>query len=292
MTTNNTNGLDSQRVLLTGAAGKVAKRLRQPLAQLCRELVVTDLHPITDLASNERFVQCDMTNAQAVNAMMEGVQSVVHFAAYPRESDWATLIPANIVTITNLWEAAIANGVKRVVYASTNHVVGMYPTSQKIDIYAPVRCDSRYGVTKAFGETLARFYYEKYGILSLGLRIGRVEDVPSDQRMMSTWLHPEDLFQQVMLGLTGDIQADTLFGTSNNSKSWCINPTKPGLAYQPKHSADAYEVQPTSAEAGGSSWAFQGGPFAQNGYVGSTERSLSYDPGEATDRWADFNNVL
>ena len=178
---------------MTGAAGKVARRLREPLARAARALLCTDLLPIDGTAwPNETQQICDLTDPAAVMQLTDGIDAIVHFAGYPREADWDTLIPANIVALTNLWEAALHNGVRRIVYASTNHVVGLHPASRRIGVDAETKCDSRYGLTKAFAESTARFYYEKYGIASLGLRIGRCEDLPLDARMMSTWLHPQD----------------------------------------------------------------------------------------------------
>ena len=272
--TNPNPQLSDQTILLTGAAGKVACRLRAPLAARCKTLLSTDIVAGESLAPNERFVRCDLTDTAAVLELVGGVNGVVHFAGYPREAGWDTLIPANIVALTNLWEAALAGGVRRVVYASTNHVVGMYPVTRRIDVDAEIKCDSRYGVTKAFAEVLARFYYEKYAIESLGLRIGRVEDQPGDQRMLSTWLHPEDLLQQVLLGLTGAVKADLLYGISANARSWCSNP--PGSSYRPAHSADTYVLPARASNASTQEWPFQGGPFAAQGYVGDPARAANF----------------
>jgi uronate dehydrogenase len=216
---------------------------------------------------------CDLADAQAAREVTQGVDKIVHFAGYPREAGWETLIPANVIAVTNLWEAALSQGVQRIVYASTNHVVGFHPTSSKIGVDAELKCDSRYGVTKAFTETVARFYYEKFGIESLGLRIGRVEDAPFDARMLSTWLHPEDLMQQVLLGLTQPVRADILYGISGNSKAWCTNPTTGPLAgYQPRHRADDYSVDTAAATP----YHYQGGPFATQDYRGDEARAGAF----------------
>jgi uronate dehydrogenase len=276
MLASKTESLTNATVVLTGAAGKVAKRLRAPLSALCKELIVTDILPVQDLQGNERYVACDLANADAVRALLSGVDKVVHFAGYPRESNWSQLIPANILSVTNLWEAALEKNIRRIVYASTNHVVGFHPVTQKIGVEAEYKCDSRYGVTKAFTEITARFYYEKYGIESLGLRIGRVEDAPIDKRMMSTWIHPDDLLQQVLLGLTGDVRADVLYGISDNRQAWCHNPAVGGLQYSPAHRADDYKLNPSSDSTAGTEWAFQGGPFASSGYVGDENRAANF----------------
>lgn len=264
-----------QKILLTGAGGKLGRRLRQPLARLCDALVSTDLVALSPVAGNESVVSADLADASAVERLVAGAHAIVHFAGYPREADWASLIPANIVATTHLWEAALAHGVRRIVYASTNHVVGFHPVGRHIGVNDEIKCDSRYGVSKAFAETLARFYYEKYGIESLGLRIGRCEEAPTDERMLSTWLHPDDLVQLVGLGLHHPVRADIAYGISDNARAWCSNPPAEELPYRPAHRADSYPL-PASQPAAPSRWLFQGGPFAQADYRGETTRAADF----------------
>jgi uronate dehydrogenase len=261
-----------EKIVLTGAAGKLARRMRSSLSPMCRQLVLADIVPLTATESNEIAVQCDLTDAPAVDALLAGADTIVHFAGYPREAAWSTLIPANMVSVTNLWEAAVKNNVRRIVYASTNHVVGMYSVDQKIDVSAELKCDSRYGVTKAFTETVARFYYEKFGLESLGIRIGRCEDEATDERMLSTWIHPSDLATLVKLGVTHPVAADVVYGVSANSKGWCVNPPYGQFPYRPEHSADDYAdgIAVTGA------WQLQGGPFADHEYVGDPARAAGF----------------
>lgn len=273
-----------ERIVLTGAAGKLARRMRSSLSPMCRQLVLADIVPVNEIAAtatNEVAVQCDLTDAAAVDALLAGTNVIVHFAGYPREADWSTLIPANVVSVTNLWEAAVKNRVRRIVYASTNHVVGMYSVTQKIDVNAELKCDSRYGVTKAFTETVARFYYEKFGLESLGIRIGRCEDEATDERMLSTWIHPGDLATLVKLGITHPVAADVVYGVSANSKGWCINPPYAQFPYRAQHSADDYadQIAAKAAAAAGTPplvWPLQGGPFADHEYVGDSARAAGF----------------
>lgn len=264
-----------KKIVLTGAAGKLARRMRASLSALCDELVLADIAPLAISASNETVAQCDLTDLRAVEALLAGADSVVHFAGYPREAAWDVIVPANIVSVTNLWEAALKNSVRRIVYASTNHVVGMHPVGRKVDVTAELKCDSRYGVSKAFTETVARFYYEKFGLESLGIRIGRCEDEATDERMLSTWIHPEDLAQMVSLGITHPIAADVVYGVSANSRGWCVNPPYEKFPYAPKHSADEYAANIAAVAHGATpmQWPLQGGPFANHEYVGDPARA-------------------
>ncbi|TAG68307.1 MAG: NAD(P)-dependent oxidoreductase, partial [Burkholderiales bacterium] len=217
---------------------------------MCKTLVLADIVPLTAGNPNEICVECDLTDSRAVDALLEGADTVVHFAGYPREAAWEVIIPANILSVTNLWEGALKNKIRRIVYASTNHVVGMYPVDRKIDVSAEMKCDSRYGVSKAFTEIVARFYYEKFGLESLGIRIGRCEDEATDERMLSTWIHPQDLVDIVALGITQPVKADLVYGVSRNSKGWCINPPFEQFPYSPRHSADDYSAKIAAASLG------------------------------------------
>ncbi len=273
-----------EKIVLTGAGGKLGRRMRLPLSKLCRHLVSTDIVPLEPIVENETVSIVDLQEEAQVIELTQGADSIVHFAGYPREADWSTILSANILTSTNLWESARLNNVRRIVYASTNHVVGFHPVERHIDIHAEMKCDSRYGVSKAFTEIMARFYYEKYGVESLGMRIGRCEDLPSDERMLATWIHPDDLAEIVRLGIQGQVEADVLYGISKNSKAMCRNPVNAGLLYQPQHSADDYAgLVDASQSKPATSWLFQGGPFAENGYVGDKTRAGRLSPISSAD---------
>ena len=147
-----------KRVLLTGAAGDIGGRLRKLLKPVYPELRLSDIKRPADLGNDEPFIAADL-------ARLEEVEKAV-------EADWPTILQANIAGCYNLFEAARRQGVRRVVFASTNHVVGFYPRATRIDHQVPPRPDSRYGVSKAFGEALGRFYADKFGLGVMCIRIG------------------------------------------------------------------------------------------------------------------------
>ena len=263
-----------EKIVLTGAGGKLGRRMRLPLSKLCQQLVSTDIVPLEPIVENETVAMVDLQVPSEVNELTKGADSIVHFAGYPREAEWSTILGANILTSTNLWESARLNKVRRIVYASSNHVVGFHPTASHIDIHAEIKCDSRYGVSKAFTEIMARFYYEKYNIQSLGLRIGRCDDLPVDERMLATWIHPADLAEMIRLGIQDQVEADVLYGISNNSRAMCSNPDSPRLPYKPQHSADDYAHDVLASKApSDTGWLFQGGPYADDDYVGDRSRA-------------------
>ena len=146
---------------------------------------------------------------------------------------------ANIIGCYNLFEAARRRGVERIVFASSNHAVGFYPRQRRIGIEAPVRPDSRYGVSKAFGEALAALYAFKHGLRVTSLRIGNVTDVPVDKRRLSIWMKPEDLVQLIRIGLEHpDIRYEIFYGASDNARGWWDNGAAFRFGYRPQGRAE------------------------------------------------------
>nr|WP_181726153.1 NAD(P)-dependent oxidoreductase [Polaromonas sp.]QJS06400.1 UDP-glucose 4-epimerase [Polaromonas sp.] len=250
-------------IVLTGAAGRLGRSLRPALAAACRELRVLDRSPLVSEHANETALQLDLNDQAALASALTGASAVVHFAGYPREADWPTLLAANVVGVASLWEAARVAGVERILYASSNHAVGMYPRSEKLSQGALPAPDSRYGVTKVFMESLASLYAAKHGLRGFGIRIGHCAPQPSDARMLSHWIHPEDLSALVQVGLQADYENEYVYGVSANSLSWWLNDRAEALGYRPAHSADRF-IGSLQAQTSASPVAeyFQGGSFA------------------------------
>ena len=143
-------------VLVTGASGGIGTRLRKLLKGVYPELRWSDLNAPADLAGDEKFVKADLAAMSEVENAVAGVQGIVHLGGFSVEGPWETILNANIIGCYNLFEAARRHGVERVVFASSNHAVGFYPRQRKIGTDEPVRPDSRYGASKAFGEALGR----------------------------------------------------------------------------------------------------------------------------------------
>jgi len=262
-----------KRILVTGAAGKVARSVRPQLAMLCEELRLTDIVPVDISGPHQTAVLADLADAAALPALVDNVDAVVHFAGYPREAPWSVLLDANIRSVINLWEAAAATGVQRILYASSNHAVGYYPRSERIDALVPTRPDSRYGATKAFMEAVAQLYADKNGLRAFGMRIGFCGPEPLDARGLSHWLHPEDLAQLIEVGLNADYHHEIVYGVSANSATWYDNSRAEALGYHPRHSADIFAARLADEVTDNPvAESYQGGSFAANGHVGDAER--------------------
>lgn len=251
------------RILVTGATGKVARAVLPYLDQRCSDLRLTDIAVVGNDASDGVVRLADLADAVRVRELVSGVDAIVHFAGHPREADWPTLLQANVQAVACLWEAAVQAGVRRIVYASSNHAVGYYPRSQRIGAAAPPRPDSRYGVTKVFMEALASLHADKHGLRAMGIRIGYCGPRPLDARALAHWVHPEDLAQLIGIGLTAPLHHEVVYGVSANSRSWYDNSVAERLGYRPVHSADAFAAEVGHAVSGDAvAEHFQGGPFA------------------------------
>ncbi|MDB4915730.1 MAG: hypothetical protein JWM95_3374 [Gemmatimonadetes bacterium] len=180
------------RVLVTGAAGGVATLVRPYLRTMFPLLVLTDQHPVTDLAAGEQFVRADLRDRHALDALMAQVDAVLHLGAASVEASFDDLLGPNIIGVVNVLEAARAADVKRVVIASTMHVLGMYRRHERVDPSSLTKPDSRYAVTKVFAEQLASLYSAKWSMRTACIRIGHVtpEQGTADP---ANWISPDDL---------------------------------------------------------------------------------------------------
>jgi uronate dehydrogenase len=225
----------SPRIVLTGAAGGIGTMTRPLLAKLYPGLVLSDRVKPKNLLSSETFVKADLTRPAQMADLLKGADGVIHLGGHSVEGTWDQIHNSNIVGCYNTFEAARMAGVKRVVFASSNHAVGFYPRKRKIGTDVTVRPDSRYGVSKAFGEALGALYADKHGMSVTCLRIGNVGPRPLDVRRLSIWVSPEDLVQLFRIGLEHPrIRFEILYGASDNAASWWDNSRARALGYRPK----------------------------------------------------------
>lgn len=232
-----------RRVLITGAGGRIgsdlAHRLRERYdLRLAYHRHVPDDPPVSD------WVQPDTASIASLVEAMEGIEAVVHLAADPgSRSPWESVLPNNIIATYNVFEAARQAGVRRIVFASTNHVMGMYDRDQQWPIYAdqPVRPDSLYGVSKAFGENLGRFWYDQHGVSVICLRIGWALPEPKDEISRWMWLSPRDCAQVVSRAIDTDLGYGVFYAISANSgRHWDITATMEMLGYRPEDDAERF----------------------------------------------------
>jgi len=258
-------------ILITGAAGDVGTRLRTLLKGVYPRIRLSDIRKPSNLDEDEEFIAADLADYNQVESITAGIDGIVHLGGHSIEGSWDTIHKANIVGCYNLFEAGYRAGVKRVVFASSNHAVGFYPRDQKIGVNVTLRPDSRYGVSKAFGEAVGALYADKHGLRVTCLRIGNVNDVPLDKRRLSIWIKPEDLAQLVRIGLEHpDIRFEIFYGSSDNAAGWWDNSNARRFGYRPQYRSQDFQaqalVEQAKLPADPIGDRYQGGPFCSAEY--------------------------
>lgn len=259
-----------RHVLLTGAAGMLGRVLAAPLVAACERLTLSDLaEPLArlDAAPSQRRVPCELADAAAVHALLEGVDAVVHLGGVAVEGPFEPILQANIRGLHNLYEAARRQGTRRIVFASSNHVTGGYEQGRTTRPDDPPRPDGNYGLSKLFGEGIASLYADRHGIETVALRIGTAtaDDRPPDRRALATWLSHADLIRLVRAALSArDVGFLVAYGISDNTRAWYDSREAwLRLGYSPQDNAERFapEVEHIAFPAGSPMARFQGGSF-------------------------------
>ena len=259
-----------ERLLLTGAAGGLGRVLRPRLKRLCRVLRLSDITAMDPAGAGEETVVTPLQDAAAVGALVDGVTAIVHLGGVSVEGPFEPILQANIVGVWNLYEAARRHAVERIVFASSNHVTGFYRQDEVVSPDAPVRPDGHYGLSKAFGENLSRFYFDRYGIETVCLRIGSSFLEPKDRRMLATWLSYDDLERLVAAALTAPVVGHSVvYGMSDNTTTWWDNTSAAHVGYRPRDSSEpfraALEARQPMLDRSDPATLFQGGGFVVKG---------------------------
>lgn len=259
------------RVLITGAAGALGRELRQAGPRLARHVRLTDLRASENLGPMEDDRPCNLDDMAGVMKAVEGCDAIIHMGAHATEGGWQQILHANIIGTYNIYEAARLHGVKRIVYASSIHAIGYYERNQTIDTSVPTRPDSLYGVSKTFGENLASFYFDKFGIESVCLRIGTSIPEPKDRRHLITWISYGDLRRLVECCLEAPrVGFLVSYAMSDNKQAFWDNRAASILGFRPEDSADDYrdKVFATTEQGDPNDPAvkYQGGIFCKWGH--------------------------
>ncbi|MBI1774503.1 MAG: NAD(P)-dependent oxidoreductase [Proteobacteria bacterium] len=231
----------SDRVLITGAAGAIGTTLRRGFRERYKHLRLMDIRLIPDLADNEAWIQADVADAASLERALEGVAGLVHLAGSGQPENLDSLVHVNLIGLVRIFDAARAAGVRRIVFASSNHAFGMYPITERVTPAHPPRPDSLYGAFKLLGETLLRYYYDKHRISSVSLRIGTFRPEPIDQRSLATWLSPADMVQLADKSLIHPNPGCLVInGYSANTRIKTYDPNWDTLGYRPLDDAERH----------------------------------------------------
>jgi uronate dehydrogenase len=261
------------RVLITGAAGEIGSVLHLGLRGRYKLLRLADLRPVTP-GPGEEAVVCDITDPAALVKVFAGIDCVVHLAGVPREDAWDKILPNNIVGTYNVFEAARQAGVRRVVFASSNHTIGYYRVEGRVGRDVPVRPDSRYGVSKVFGEAVGRMYADKYGMSVACLRIGSFLAEPVVARNLVTWLSHGDMVELARAAIEAPkYHFVVVYGVSANTRACWDSPDAQKIGYRPRDNAEDYVATIAGKTAPpGPEVEFHGGPFCALEFTGNATR--------------------
>jgi uronate dehydrogenase len=269
-----------QRVLITGAAGRLGRVLRAGLTKPDRILRLVDVVDLGAALINEELYRVDATDLEAVLPLMDGVDVVLHLAAYPEEASWERIFPLNYALTYTVLEAAHRAGVKRFVFASSVQAVGFHSLAETIDHTARPRPSGYYGVSKVSGEALASVYADKHGMSVGCVRVASFEARPTDVRMLSTWLSHEDgvhLFERCIQA--PDHHHYVVYGVSANARARIDNSNVAWLGYEPRSNAEDYanEVLLHGKHLGPLAVTTHGGGACDVGFSGNVDRTLHTD---------------
>ncbi|WP_327346606.1 NAD(P)-dependent oxidoreductase [Streptomyces europaeiscabiei] len=239
-------------VLLTGAAGGLGTLMRDLLPAHGYELRLLDLLPVEGAPD---AITADLADKDALREAVRGVDAIIHLAGISLEASFEKILRANIEGTYNLYEAARAEGVPRIVFASSNHAVGFTPRPQGEDPLIPIetahRPDTFYGLSKSFGEDLAQLYWDKHGLETVSVRIGSCFPEPTSVRMLSLWMSPADGARLFDAALTAENVGHTVvYGSSANTRLWWDLSTARALGYEPQDDSEPY-AEKLIAEQGG-----------------------------------------
>jgi len=271
---------DTRPVLLTGASGKLGVALAARLFALGWRLRLTDRAPFPGaIADGSSFEAADLNDAAALQRLARGCRAIVHLGGLVEYGSFEAVIGPNMRGTYHVYEAARMAGC-RVIYASSNHVVGFHERpdldasngSANLGADCTMRPDSYYGISKVVGEMLARFFWDRNGVESVLLRIGSCFEEPTDERMLATWLSRADLARLVVRSIEAPTTGcAVVWATSRNAASWWGADDRARIGWEPQDSADAWagKVPPKGNAV---ARRFQGGGFCSVDYTPEAQR--------------------
>lgn len=258
------------KVALSGASGQIGRVLRPRLLERgIRLRSAGGTKPLTPLSAEEEVMHGDLRDPAVVDRLLDSVGVLIHMAGTSVERPLPEIIENNLRGLFEIYEGARRKGVRRVVFASSNHAFGMHSVKDKLSLDAPFRPDGLYGLSKVWGEAMARMYWDKHAIEGISLRIGSALEKPTEFRHLSTWLGHEDLTQLIMRCIEApDIGYLAVWGASNNARSYWDPRGSERLGYNPVQNAEDFagEILKQKNPLDPIAQQFQGGGFVTLDY--------------------------
>ncbi len=252
--------MPEKKVLITGLAGKIGGIIRKNLSD------EYDLSGLDLVATNGYVSQIgDLSDLESILPAFTGIDTVVHLAADPNhQGSWESNLKNNIIGTRNVYEAARLKGVKRIIFASSNHALGFHPLKDNpykqiydgdfSDIRHPieplsteiVRPDGYYGVSKSFGESLGSYFHDEYGLSVICMRIGWVmepDDPTFSPAALSLWMSHGDTANLIRkcIDAPESVGFAIIYGMSANTYGiWDMEPGQKIVGYEPRDNAGTF----------------------------------------------------
>ena len=264
-------------IALSGAGGNIGKILRQGLQAKGYTLrSAGGTRPLEPLFEGEDLMHGDLRDPAVVDRLLDGVDVLVHMAGTSVERPLPEIIENNLRALYEVYEGARRHKVRRVVFASSNHAFGMYPVDARLTLDAEYRPDGFYGLSKVWGEAMARMYWDKHGIEGISLRIGTAMGKPPQQpRQLSTWMGTDDLLHLVQRCIEApSVGYAAVWGISNNTRAYYDLSEGNAIGFSPQQNAEDWAeqilAQPNPLDP--VARAYQGGPFVSQDFTPPDQR--------------------
>ncbi|UEM01539.1 NAD(P)-dependent oxidoreductase [Skermanella rosea] len=259
------------KIALSGGSGSIGRVLRPAL--LARGFGLRSAggsRPLDPVSPEEEVCHGDLRDPAVVDRLLAGTDVLVHMAGTSNEKPLPEIIENNLRALYEVYEGARRHGVRRIVFASSNHATGMHSVDEKLEVDCDYRPDGFYGLSKVWGEAMTRMYWDKHGIEGISLRIGSAEERPTQFRHLSTWLGHEDMIELIVRCVTApDVGYLAVWGVSANTRSYWDNAGAERLGYHPRQNAEDYaaEILPKPNPLDVVGQRYQGGSFAPMNYT-------------------------
>lgn len=261
-------GLETETWAITGAAGAIGTTLRRALGPEVGRLVSIDIAPVSDPLENETPFLVDVGDLAGMCSALDGADGVIHLAGIASEGDFRDIATVNVLGTFTVFEAARRSGVGRVVFASSNHATGLYPSDAIVDPTMLVRPDTYYGVAKVAGEAVGRLFVEKFGFAVACLRIGTFAERPTQRRHLATWASPSDTAAAFRAAMVApDLGFAIFYVVSDNRDRYWNLADGERYGFFPTDHAEDYED-----EVVGEIFPTQGGPFSEASATADLQR--------------------
>jgi uronate dehydrogenase len=243
-------GGESNRLLITGAAGNMGRLIRPLLRREDRILRLADIADIDDVRDGEEMMNLDVLDPEAVAKACREVDAVLHLGGISTEASFEDVLEVNVVGTHNVLRAAVDAGVPKVILPSSNHAIGFYsrsdvpPGSDGLPDELLPRPDTFYGWSKAAIEALGALYHHRFGIDVTVLRLGSCFVEPGDTRALSTWLAPADAATLIEVCLAHrETGYRVVLATSDNTRRWWTLAGARALGFEPADDAERFAAE-------------------------------------------------